>query len=165
MNRDLKPENIFIKLDEQKKPKAFLADGGSGRLFDILNDNERKKTKSLSSMFDWMAPEQLRKSLNAADCTIQVENDKLDVFSVGLLALFCVDPEGFRKNKGLFNRDEKLVVSYLDGLKPKISTQYYYILRCMLSFSPITRPSIDDLLVDFHHMISKIPEIEVAHSL
>jgi serine/threonine protein kinase len=161
MNRDLKPENIFIKYDEFNKPRAFLADAGSARLFDFLNENERKKTKSsLSSKLDWMAPELLRKSLNY-DSTPILDLHKLDIFSLGLLALYCLDPEQFRSFKGSLNKDEKSLLSFLDGLRGKISPPFFYMLRCMLSFSPLTRPSIEQLLPDFQYLLSTRVESEV----
>jgi serine/threonine protein kinase len=161
MNRDLKPENIFIKYDQNKKPRAYLADAGSARFFDILNENEKKKTKiSISSKFDWMAPELLKKNLNQ-DSTVVLDMHKLDIFSIGLLALYCLDPQEFRNAKGLLNKDEKKLLNFLDNLKSKLSPPFFYMLRCMLSFSPLTRPSVDHLLPDFQYLLNINFESEV----
>ena len=78
---------------------------------------------------------------------------KSDIFSLGLVALFCLDPIEFEKNQKNLNIDEKALESYLDDFRARCpKNHFFYILKCMLSYSPSTRPSIDQIFQDFSHL-------------
>ena len=106
-----------------------------------------------------MAPEMLmaEKSINFS---------KLDIFSVGLISLFCLDNQRFMKQSDM-NKDKLKLFDFLRtlrynyprkkskaGLSPddipreKIPLDFYYMLRCMLSFDNDTRPSLEEIYKD-----------------
>jgi hypothetical protein len=113
-----------------------------------------------------MAPEMLtaQNSINFS---------KLDIFSVGLISLFCLDNQGFLKQSNL-NKDNLKLLDFLRtlrynyprkkskvGLSPdeiprgKIPLDFYYMLRSMLSSDNDTRPSIEEIYKDASKILAE----------
>ena len=70
------------------------------------------------------------------------------MFSLGLITLSAIDKDGFSKQKGLLNKDEKVLKKYLQELEDKgiiTKKEFLPILREMLSFDIDSRISIDKL--------------------
>ena len=98
-----------------------------------------------------MAPEML----NAATANPKdFEPIKADIFSLGLIVLFCLDFSEFKKQKNL-NGDEVELRNYLDKFRLRFQKnnpgymRFYYLLRCMVSFSAFTRPTLLQIYEDF----------------
>ena len=81
----------------------------------------------------------------------QVDHSKIDVFSVGLITLFILDPKLLTDSDSklaLFNQDEKLLQEYLSFLEIKFSEfspEFFKLLRAMLQFQADKRISICEL--------------------
>ena len=105
----------------------------------------------------WMSPEMIRAN------TEQVRNFqpiKSDIFSLGLIALYCLDTAEFEKQKNL-NKNEIALQNYLDGFRLRFQAKnpgymrFYYLLRCMVSFSPFSRPTILQIYEDFESILKE----------
>ena len=150
VHQDLKPENILIR-DGKVRQEAFLCDVGVAKQFS--DQSSLRKFKDLTSQVGtkkWMAPEMRNPGL------IQLGNDseakkidyrRLDVFSLGLISLFCLDsPDNFSQyNLDLNQNSNKLHEVYLPQLKSKMPIEFYCLLKSMLSFDWNARPSIEEL--------------------
>ncbi len=88
---------------------------------------------------------------NSESNSFKVQHVKSDIFSLGLIALYCLDPIEFENHNTVnFNSDEIVLEKYLDNYRERCpNNHFYYILRSMLSFSTFTRPSIEQLYHDF----------------
>ena len=77
----------------------------------------------------------------------KIDYRKLDVFSLGLISLFCLDSaDNFSKyNLGLNQNSNTLHEVYLPQLKSKMPIEFYCLLKSMLSFDWNARPSIEEL--------------------
>ena len=94
----------------------------------------------------WMAPEMLQLFLTREEKPAFLS--KLDVFGLGLITLYAIDREGFTKQKGLLNKDEKVLEKYLQKLEAKgiiKDKEFFPILKSMLSFNIDSRISIEKL--------------------
>ena len=94
----------------------------------------------------WMAPEMLQLYLTNKEIPAFLSN--LDVFSLGLITLNAIDKDGFTKQKGLLNKDEKVLEKYLQELEAKgviKDKEFFPILKSMLSFNIDSRISIEKL--------------------
>ena len=95
----------------------------------------------------WMSPEMF-KAFPAGAANSQ--QTKSDIFSLGLIALYCLDTKEFLNYHIKLNNDESVLEKYLDEFRLRCpSTRFFYMLRCMLSYSPFTRPNIVQLFEDF----------------
>lgn len=94
---------------------------------------------------------------------------KSEVFSMGLMALYCLDTKEFNKQisptltkfideiqddiKDYLFDFEIALQNYLDDFRRRnlkiLNINYFYILKSMLAFSPSARPSIQQLHEDF----------------
>ena len=146
IHRDLKPENILIN----SYGRAVLSDVGGAKILASKADFIQSLSSEVGTP-DWMAPE-LASLLqrNHAESKM-IDFSKVDVFSLGLITLFCLDKKKFVTLKQL-NLDEKLLHDYLETFRDKIPIPFYYILRCMLSFNSKTRPSMIQLYNDIMHL-------------
>ena len=148
--QDLKPENILVR-DGKDRPVAFLGDVGVAKQFS--NQHSLKKSKNLTIQVgteEWMAPEmrnpdwiRLGKDKEAK----KIDYRKLDVFSLGLISLFCLDSvDNFSKyNRGLNQNSNILHEVYLPQVKSKMPIEFFCLLKSMLSFDWNARPSIEEL--------------------
>ncbi len=126
------------------------------------------KTKNM-----WIPPEIINpyhlESRSDKKTAFDEDPKKYDVFSLGLIALYCLDPKQFLDINNKFELrligSPKLLADYLDNLEADLPPPFYYLLRCMLSFCPYTRPSIKQLARDFHSIISRIELPTTIHSL
>lgn len=97
----------------------------------------------------WMAPE--ARKYCCSNENYQVDHWKIDVFSVGLITLFILDPKLLTDSDSklaLFNQDEKLLQEYLSFLEIKFSefgSEFFKLLRAMLQFQAEKRISICEL--------------------
>ena len=104
-----------------------------------------------------MAPEML----NAEKANPKnFEPIKADIFSLGLIVLFCLDFAEFQKQKNL-NVDEVALQNYLDQFRLRFQKKnpgymrFYYLLRCMVSFSAFTRPTLHQIYEDFASILKE----------
>jgi hypothetical protein len=112
-----------------------------------------------------MSPE-MRRSLSDENLSNELPNT--DIFSLGLMALYCLDANEFsshllpllRATQNSENLEEKLL-TYLDDFRqrninsPSIMN-FLYSLKNMLSFSPRARPTIKQLYEDFPKLSSNL---------
>lgn len=142
VHQDLKPENILVK-EGINGPEAYIADVGVAKRF--ANQSILKKQNTLTTVagtMEWMAPEVRGES-------IKIDYRKIDIFSLGLISLYCLDsPNNFNntnKDKNLNQDSNKLHEEYLPRLKSKVPIEFYCILKSMLSFDWNARPSLEEL--------------------
>lgn len=74
-----------------------------------------------------------------------------DVFSLGLIALYCLDNKRFltfkdKEGRNILNRCSKSLEKYLNILPTTIPYHFIDIVRRMLSFCPTRRPTLDYLI-------------------
>ena len=85
----------------------------------------------------WMSPEMLSSGSNSPKSLSYA-------FSLGLIALYCLDTDEFRKKQKKLNTDKEELENYLNEFYNKCANKrFFYLLGCMLSYSPSARPSID----------------------
>jgi serine/threonine protein kinase len=154
IHRDLKPENIL--LDSNKK--AVIGDLGCSKVFSSFQSvNQRRAIGTLVGSPPWMAPEILKAE---AARIKNFEPIKSDIFSLGLIALFCLDIAEFQKQKNL-NEDEVALQNYLDQFRLRFQKnnpgymRFYYLLRCMVSFSAFSRPTLRQIYEDFESILKE----------
>ena len=139
----MKPQNILINKDG----RAFVTDVGAAKEFkDTLVAKKRANMTSHGGTVKWMAPEMLQLYLTNKEIPAFLSN--LDVFSLGLITLNAIDKDGFTKQKGLLNKDEKVLEKYLQELEAKgviKDKEFFPILKSMLSFNIDSRISIEKL--------------------
>ncbi len=100
----------------------------------------------------WYSPELLK----AGNKDQSIEPEKSYIFTLGLLALSCIDPKEFVQRPNL-NTDERAMEDYMNQIRFKLNhKRFYYLLRCMLSFSPMTRPSFDQIYEDLFEFIQPL---------
>ena len=151
----MKPENILLNFEEPKiEIRAYIAERGVSKSFkseiSLLNNNS---TETLL----WMSPEMLE-SLKKG--THEKQHLKSDIFSLGLIAMFCLDYENFQTFKDKLNNNEEILEEYLDDFCYRINDahiSFFYLIRCMLSFSKFTRPNILELCKHFQHFTRPLP--------
>ncbi len=103
----------------------------------------------------WMSPEMLKSDYSAI---ANFQLPKSDMFCLGLIALYCLDTKNFNNHKKELNKDEKALSCYLDDFYFRCQNKlFFYMLKCMLSYSPHYRPSVRQLLQDF-------PEFFINHN-
>jgi serine/threonine protein kinase len=130
------------------KGRTVVADLGVAKVFSsILSAKEFKGITTQTGTPKWMAPEMLRPdSVIASD----VQQIKCDIFSIGLIALYCLDTKEFNKKKENLNKSEAALEEYLNEFRLRFGEKrFFYMLRCMLSYSPRTRPNFEQLYEDF----------------
>ncbi len=109
----MKPENILIRNTLNSTPRAFLGDIGTEPCENLIG------TKANATAF-WKAPELLTPFTSPL-----IDFLKCDIFSLGLIVLYCIDsPLFISRNHPRYFCD---------------------ILRQMLSYSPTTRPTFETL--------------------
>ena len=142
--KNLKPENILINITQNKTLKAFVADKGTA----INCESDGSKAKATAF---WAAPELKEINENSSQ-SAPLDLSKSDVFTLGLLTLFCLDYNRFITNqsdhKNILNQNESELLSYLDTIALKLPQAFFNILRCMLSYNISNRPSIEQLLLN-----------------
>jgi serine/threonine protein kinase len=161
--RDLKPQNILLNT----RGEAFIADLGVAKTYNSFDSaNKISDITDIGSPI-WMSPEMREawsKKLNA-------ELPKSDIFSIGLIACFCIDTAEFndklspilsqfkiemtKEEVGDHLKNlEKQVLAYLEdfrlrNLNSTSLLNFLDMLKPMLSFSPCARPTIQQLYEDF----------------
>ncbi len=161
MHQDLKPENILIKT-EINRPVAYLADVGVAKKFGT--EASLKKLHNLSFIAgteEWMAPEMrnpLLIKLGKNEEENKIDYRKLDIFSLGLITLYCLDsPKNFYKYyKCLNEKSHKLHEEYLPQLKSNMPIEFFCLLKSMLSFDWNARPSLEELEIFTKAFLVKI---------
>lgn len=165
IHSDLKPENILFDIDG----RALIADLSVSNAFSALASafNENEIVINHSSPL-WTSPEIHKLSsetVQALNLSSLEQLIKSNIFSLGLIALFCLDNQEFEKQKQL-NTDEKSLGAYLDQYRIRCPDKlFFYMLKCMLSFSPITRPSIQQLFEDFPEFTSRVSDSKLVTSV
>lgn len=146
----MKPEKILY----DEKGRFYIADVGIAKQF-----KETQKAKinmtitNAGGSMSWMAPEMRDIFENPLDVKKRkTELSKLDVFSLGLIVLFCLDIKEFSNKqlhpKGTLNIVEKDLVDYLNDIKArKIITDdsFFQVLKKMLKFDIKERMNISEL--------------------
>jgi hypothetical protein len=112
---------------------------------------------------------------------VNTELPKSDIFSLGLIFLFCIDTPAFNDKLSPTLKEfettmtkqevtdhlknlEKHLLAYLDDFRLRnLNTpgiiNIFYMLKTMLSFSPSNRPSIQQLYQDFPVLSSNLVKI------
>lgn len=155
IHRDIKPENILL----DKNGNAYVADVGVAKIYDRLTQAKNPKSAvTLAGTKRWMAPEMR----NAYEKDLELKSDmsKVDVFSLGLLALFALDFKNFDKLDGL-NSSERKLQEYLEKIDKSSEPEailedeaivpdrvFLNYLKRMLEFKIENRPSIDEIYKD-----------------
>jgi serine/threonine protein kinase len=81
------------------KKRAFIGDLGSSRIFSSLQSvNQRRDITIFVGTPIWMSPEMLRANTEKFQ---KFQPIKSDIFSLGLIALYCLDAAEFAKEKTL----------------------------------------------------------------
>jgi serine/threonine protein kinase len=148
----LKPENILLR-KENDRLVAFLGDVGIAK--HIANQSSINNLQSLTSRAEierWIAPEMRNPNLiqlgQSQDKEVnKIDYRKFDVFSLGLISLYCLDSsENFEKYYDFFNEKSHMNhEEYLPQLKSKMPIEFFCLLKSMLSFDWNARPSIDEI--------------------
>ena len=125
---------------------AVIADLGVAKTFSsLVSAKNYKDITTQAGTPIWMSPEMLKANVSA----VNLELPKSDIFSLGLIALYCLDTKNFNVQAKL-NEDEKALDNYLEQFWFRCpDKRFFYMLKCMLSYSPYTRPSIHQLFKDF----------------
>ncbi len=136
--------------EENSCYRAYLGDVGVSKKFSSQTSfNKRHHPTSIVGTCSWMAPEMKiqEKPSSSRDDKI-IDYRKLDVFSLGLISLFCLDTEdSFSEyHLELNESNRKLQEEYLPRLKSRMPIEFYLLLKSMLSFDESSRPSIDELV-------------------
>jgi serine/threonine protein kinase len=148
--------------------EAFIADLDSAKVYNSFTS--AKKLSDITTTVGtpkWMSPEMREAWSN----DVNTELPKSDIFSLGLIFLFCIDTPSFNDKllpilsqfKTIMNKKEvadhlrnleEHLHAYLEdfrirNLSSPSNIKFFYILKSMLSFSPGARPSIQQLYEDF----------------
>ena len=148
--------------------EAVIADLDGAKQYNSLASAQKFSTISMAvGTPQWISPE-MRKAM-AGDKFVDTNLPKSDIFSLGLIALYCLDTLEFNKTLSpilvkenmplkelLIHLEmfERHLLTYLDDFRlrneqcPSIR-KFFYMLKSMLSFSPCARPSIQQLYEDF----------------
>ena len=145
-----------------EKGSAHIGDVGTSKNVDLANIvNAFKTANTFVGSKGWMAPEMLEfeKSLENSEITVKIDETKLDTFSLGLVCIFLLATEEFKKEhfaKANLNRNEQETQDFLKNIiKPKIPLGFYSILRSMLEFNPRSRYNILELYEDFSRFLGE----------
>ena len=142
-HQDIKPNNILL----DSNGIAYIGDLGVAKKFNITIQS----ITTAAGELNWMSPE-MRETFKTAKSQ-KVNFSNLDVFSIGLVALFLIDPQTFNSpdgNTGLFNQDEKTLKEYLKVFEVKFSNfgnDLIQVIKAMLEFDISKRISILDLVI------------------
>ncbi len=150
MHQDLKPENVLIKT-EIERPIAYLGDVGVAKKFNT--EGSLKKAQTLTTRTgteEWMAPEMRNPNIIKLGKTGEdnkIDFSKLDIFSLGLITLYCLDsPKNFYKYSPILNEKSRtLHEEYLPQLKSNMPIEFFCLLKSILSFDWNARPSLDEI--------------------
>ena len=137
--------------NEKDRHVAFLGDVGVAKQFS--NQNSLNKINNLSNQAgteEWMAPEMRNPDLIQPGKNREakkIDYRKLDIFSLGLISLFCLDSlDNFSNYKLHLNENSNTLHEvYLPQVKSKLPIEFYCLLKSMLSFDWNARPSIEEL--------------------
>ena len=157
----IKGETAFVKGEEVEinRNEAFIGDVGAFKAFN--NIESARKFKEFSQIVgteNWMSPEMRSAEKN----NIESELLKSDIFSLGLIGFYCLDPIEFKKKQNQnkeFNKSESLLTQYLKEFRERVVPNdplllaIYYLMRCMVSFSHQIRPDIH-LLYEYFSLLN-----------
>ncbi len=104
----MKPSNILLN----EKGEAFIGDLGTAKIFKTEESVQKLNDASIQGTINWMSPE-IRANIDKKTTRIQIP--KSDVFSLGLIALFCLsNTDKFNEIRTKFNQSEDVLEDYLD---------------------------------------------------
>ena len=153
------------------KGQAFIGDLDGAKIYNSINSANKLSSISTSvGTSKWMSPEMRKSWIN--ELMVTTELSKSDIFSLGLITLYCIDTNNFRKDLSpileefhtkmkLETLEEHLkkleggLKKYLDYFKSRISqspefSNFFSIYgERMLSFDHQNRPSIQELFEYF----------------
>ena len=94
--------------------EAFLGDAGVAKQFSCQNSLKQFKNLPIQAcMEEWMAPEIKNPSLiqlGSQKEDNKIDYRKIDIFSLGLITLYCLDYPNFEKyNRSLKDKSKKLL--------------------------------------------------------
>ena len=149
VHQDLKPENILVKKGIAG-PEAFLGDVGVAKQFATQSSLMRLQTLTTrTGTEEWMAPEMKNPFLIKLGKDIddnKIDYRKFDIFSLGLITLYCLDSPNFDRYTRLLNeKSNTLHEEYFPQLKSNMPIEFSCLLKSMLSFDWNARPSVKEL--------------------
>ena len=138
-----------------------MGDVGTSKTIELSKVvNAYKTAYTMVGTKSWMAPEMIEFEKLADDKNkFKLNETKLDTFSLGLLCLFLLNTEEFKKThlkKSILNLDESFLQDFLKNyIKPRVPLSFYLILRSMLTFNPLTRYDTKELFSDFSQYLKE----------
>ncbi len=98
----------------------------------------------------WMAPEMLQAVNNNQnnDEKSKTNFSKLDVFSLGLIALYAIDRDSYNEKRNELNTDEKILKDYIKQFEKRnaiYDKEFLILLKRMLTYEIDIRPNVDEL--------------------
>ena len=142
-HQHIKPNNILVDSNDI----AYIGDLGDAK----YSNKTIQHVTSAAEELEWMSPE-MRLTFKT-EKSQQVNFSNLDVFSIGLVALFLIDPQTFNSpegNTGKFNQEEKTLKEYLKVFEVQYShfgSELIQVIKAMLEFDISKRISILELVV------------------
>ena len=142
-HQDIKPNNILL----DSNGTAYIGDLGVAKNF----NNIIQSITTAAGELNWMSPE-MRATFKTG-ISKKVNFSNLDVFSIGMVALFLIDPQTFNSPNGnseLFNQDEKILKEYLKVFEVQFShfgNDIIQVIKAMLEFNISKRISILELVI------------------
>lgn len=157
IHRDLKPDNILL----DSMGNTYLGDLGIAKTFSSLASAKQLKALTTTAGTPvWMSPEMKISGEK------KVDQPKSDIFSLGLICLYCLDTKKFQDFQENLNSSEVALAEYLDDFRKRCQNkQFYYMLRCMLSYSHFNRPSLEQLYEDFPEICMGAKEKSIGSPL
>ena len=130
---------------DSNKRAFIVCSGGQGGIEAFKHKSGKKLRKSIS-ISKWIAPEMVHAfGANVQpDFRTKINFSKVDVFSLGLIALFTCDRENFRKKSSKLNCNLGILNEYFEDLAKRnvLSAGFLELLRKMLMFDIEDRATI-----------------------
>ncbi len=143
----INPETILIKFKKNESSTLIITDVGttSG-----VNNN-------LFEEAFWSAPE-IYHSFGSSELLLKSISSlcRCDIYSIGLIALYCIDNQRFLALKEKYNTkvSSEVLNNFFALLSLEFPAELCELLRKMVSYSPSDRPSFYKILKEIRNMTS-----------
>ena len=151
IHRDLKPSNCLLH-DSGQGLRVLVSDFGEVQIEDMA-----RKSTGATGTVSYCSPEVLQRDYPSGP--FGNFTTKSDVFSLGMILYFLCFAQLPYKNSNVFDEDLEDLTQLKDEisswtglhdekrLRPDLPERLYTFLRRLLSLSPSTRPSTEDILL------------------